>query len=83
MKDLKLNVKAVEVRRVRPKPITDILSGSHDRLNAFISSLANGFPLAFATFYPKEEDVKKEIDDILKEFLKSVEVDGRTVRRKS
>jgi CRISPR-associated protein Csx1 len=81
LKDIRLNIKSVENREVQPKPIMSLLSDAFNRWNAFISSVANGFPLVLATFYPKEMEVKKEVDNRLNIFFKNIEVNGKIVKR--
>ncbi len=84
LKDVKLNIKPVENhQKVRPKPIFSLLNETFNRWNAFISSVANGFPLVFATFYPKDKEVKNEVDDRLNAFFESIDVNGKIVKRKS
>lgn len=82
LRELKLNVKSVEIRKIHPTPITDLLS-NFNQWNAFISSVANGFPLVFGTFYPKEKDVLDEINNKLRKFLESIKVCGRKIKRQS
>jgi len=82
--ELKLNVRVVEDREVRPKPILSLLNDEKfSRWNAFISSVANGFPLVFTTFYPKIVKIESEIKRRLQSFYRNISVDDRFVVRKS
>ena len=84
VRELKLNVRVVEDREVRPKPILSLLNDEKfSRWNAFISSIANGFPLVFATFYPKIAEIEREIERRLQSFYRNISVDDRFVVRKS
>ncbi len=83
LRKVKLNIKPVEKRNVQPKPILSLLSENFNRWNAFISSVANGYPLLFATFYPDQAKIKEEIDNKLNEFLNNIDVNGRVVKRRS
>ncbi|WP_457548463.1 CRISPR-associated CARF protein Csx1 [Archaeoglobus sp.] len=72
-------IRTVEDRVVRPKPIYSRVSD--DNLSAFVSSLANGLPLVFTTFYPELDKLKALIDEELAELLKNIKVSGRHIRR--
>ena len=74
-----LHIRVVEDRAVRPKPIYSKVSDL--RLSAFVSSLANGLPLVFATFYPKLDDLREIIDSELKIFFENIEVKNGSVKR--
>ncbi len=74
-----LRIRTVENRVLRPKPIYSRVSD--DKLSAFISSLANGLPLVFTTFYPEIDKLKTLMDEELSEFLKNIDVGGRHIRR--
>jgi len=69
-----LTIKLVEPLDLRPKPL---YSSIHDRpeWSAFTSSVTNGFPLAFATFYPRRKDVKEYIHGLYSEFLRAIETE--------
>lgn len=84
IRKLRLNVRVVEDREVKPKPILSLLEDENfNRWNAFISSVANGFPLVFATLCPKMVEIEKEIESRLKSFYRDITVDGRSVIRSS
>ncbi|NJE01392.1 CRISPR-associated CARF protein Csx1 [Thermococcus sp. JdF3] len=73
---LVLNIRSVESTELRPKPIYSVISGKPG-WSAFISSVTNGFPLAFAVFYPYIAEVRGYIDGELERFLDSIEVEMR------
>lgn len=84
VKKAKLKLRLVERNEVRPKQNLNVLRDkNYDKWNAFISSIANGFPLVFATFYPKIEEVKIEIENRLKMFRDGISVNGSTVVREN
>ena len=74
-----LHIREVENRIVRPKPTYSKVSDL--RFSAFVSSLANGLPLVFATFYPKLDNLREIIDKELKIFFENVEVKNGSVKR--
>jgi|Deesub1362A_J573_1020465.scaffolds.fasta_scaffold05641_2 CRISPR-associated protein Csx1 len=74
-----LRIRVVEDRLVRPKPIYSEVEDA--KLSAFISSLINGFPLVFTTFYPRLNDLKASIDNELKRFFENIEVKNGSVKR--
>ncbi len=76
-----LRIRVVEDRFVQPKPI---YSKVKDRsLATFISSLTNGFPLVFTTFYPEIDKLKKSfINEELENFLRNIEIKSGNVKRK-
>ena len=71
-----MNIRVIENSPVRPKPVYSLIKGGEQekRWSAFLSAVANGFPLAFATFYPKLSDIEKRIEEQLKDFISSIEV---------
>ncbi|WP_457550773.1 CRISPR-associated CARF protein Csx1 [Archaeoglobus sp.] len=74
-----LHIRTVEDIVLRPKPIYSRVEDN--KLSAFISSLANGLPLVFTTFYPELNELKTLIDEELAEFLKNIEVNGIHISR--
>jgi len=83
IQNIRLNVRVVEDREIRPKPIMSLLEGEeYSKLNAFISSIANAFPLVFTTFYPNMNDIESRINSILNDFYKSIEVKEKHIRRR-
>jgi len=68
-----LKIHKVEDATVKPKPQYFVVSG-HSDWNAFISSIVNGFPLVFATFFPDSLKVKQHADYIYEEFCKTIKV---------
>ncbi|ASJ09257.1 hypothetical protein A3L11_08460 [Thermococcus siculi] len=68
-----LHMRLVESSPVRPKPLYSLIPEKPE-WSAFISSVTNGFPLAFVTFYPKIDEVRNEIKGRYSEFLDSIEV---------
>jgi len=84
IRNAKLNVRVVEDREIRPKPIMSLLEGDeYYKLNAFISSIANAFPLVFTTFYPNINEIERRINNVLDDFYKSIEVERNYIKRKS
>ncbi len=82
-----LNIVPVENKRLEPAPIKGLVDGKEE-WNAFISSLANGFPLVFLTFYPDITGIENFLKKKLKGFLSSIDVsfsgDGKyLIRRKA
>ncbi|MDV3104835.1 CRISPR-associated CARF protein Csx1 [Thermococcus waiotapuensis] len=73
-----LNIHLIESEELGPRPMYSIFRDRNDKKkrewSAFISSVANGFPLVFATFYPKINSVMGIIEASLKEFDDSIEV---------
>jgi len=83
IRNAKLNVRVVEDREIRPKPIMSLLEGDeYSKLNAFISSIANAFPLVFTTFYPNINEIGRRINNILDDFYESIEVKGKYIKRR-
>lgn len=74
-----LHIRKVEDRYIHPKPIYSKVS--NEKLVAFIASLANGFPLVFATFYPKINELESVLDEEFQEFLKNIEVKEKKIKR--
>ncbi|ALV63530.1 CRISPR-associated protein DxTHG [Thermococcus sp. 2319x1] len=70
---LVLNIRSVESTELRPKPLYSVISDMPE-WSAFISSVTNGFPLAFATFYPRMEKVREYVELKLRGFLNGIEV---------
>ncbi|MEO2152698.1 MAG: CRISPR-associated CARF protein Csx1, partial [Thermococcus sp.] len=68
-----LNMKLVEARELRPRPLYSTISDRQE-WSAFISSVTNGFPLAFATFYPSTKDVEAYVKKEYQDFLDAIEV---------
>jgi len=68
-----LNMKLVEARELRPRPLYSTVS-DRPEWSAFISSVTNGFPLAFATFYPSMKDVEAYVEKGYQDFLDAIEV---------
>ena len=70
-----LNIRSIESEELRPKPIYSIFKDDTKRnWSAFISAVTNGFPLAFATFYPRIGEVKNFLDKAFREFEDSIKV---------
>lgn len=69
-----LYIHLVESSSMRPKPIYSTISEKPD-WSAFISSVTNGFPLAFVTFYPNIAKIQEEIEKRYSQFLDSIEVE--------
>lgn len=67
-----LHIKLVEALELRPKPLYSPIPDKPE-WSAFISSVTNGFPLAFATFYPWRKDIEEYIDRHYSEFLGAIE----------
>ena len=81
---VKLRIRVVEDRDIKPKPILSLLEDEKfNRWNAFISSVANGFPLVFATFYPNINEIRREIENKLGSFYDGISVSDRSVMRRS
>lgn len=68
-----LNMKLVEALELRPRPLYSTVS-DRPEWSAFISSVTNGFPLAFATFYPSTKDVGAYVEKGYQDFLDAIEV---------
>ena len=73
-----LNIRSIESEELRPKPMYSIFKDLNDpkkrTWSAFISSVTNGFPLAFATFYPNIKGVKRFLRDSYSDFESSIDV---------
>lgn len=57
-------------------------------LNAFLSSIVNGLPLALYTFYPDSEDLRRRIERVVELWRRAIKVirgegEARIVRRSS
>ena len=82
----KLIVWEVENREVKPEiTLTNIVTKDerYRKASAFLSSIANGFPLALLTFCPTQQDVRNKIEEKLKEFNSKIKVEGTKIERKS
>ena len=83
-----MSMEVIERELFRPRPMYSLLTGGEreELWSAFISSMANGFPLAFATFYPDKEEVVKTLDNTFREWMtKGIDVtsNGKVeIRRK-
>lgn len=78
-----LHIREIGEGKVPPRPIYSIVE--NDQWTAFISSIANGFPLVFARFYPNVGDVKRRLEEEYGQFLESIEVipgEKPTIKRK-
>ncbi|WP_168188394.1 CRISPR-associated CARF protein Csx1 [Thermococcus indicus] len=71
-----LNMKLVEYLELRPRPLYSTIS-SRPKWSAFISSVTNGFPLAFATFYPSQKEVEEYLEREHLDFLNNIVVSFR------
>ncbi|MDK2869860.1 MULTISPECIES: CRISPR-associated CARF protein Csx1 [Pyrococcus] len=71
-----LHIREIGEGVVRPRPQYSPVEGKL-YWNAFISSVANGFPLVFASFYPNIRDVEDYLNKKLEEFLVGIEVGER------
>uniref|UniRef100_A0A7J3TGQ8 TIGR01897 family CRISPR-associated protein n=1 Tax=Geoglobus ahangari TaxID=113653 RepID=A0A7J3TGQ8_9EURY len=78
--ETKIRIRVVEDRVVQPKPIYSRVRDL--RFSAFISSLANGLPLVFTTFYPKLDELRELIDKELRIFFENIEISNGSVKRK-
>jgi len=67
-----LNIHVIEETEVAPSPM--YLKVGELCWDAFLSSLANGFPLAFVAFYPDETCVLDEIRKITENYQKKTKV---------
>ena len=79
LRETVLHIRKVEDRNIHPKPIYSKVN--NEKLTAFIASLANGFPLVFAKFYPKINELESVLDDEFQEFLKNIEVKEKKIKR--
>ncbi len=67
-----LNIRSIESEELRPKPLYSPIPDKPE-WSAFISSVTNGFPLAFATFYPGKKNIEDYINRLYSEFLEAIE----------
>ena len=76
-----LHILSIEGGELRPKPMysifRDINNKEKRKWSAFISSVTNGFPLAFATFYPQIDNVERFLDNAFEGFENSIDVTMR------
>jgi len=75
LKETVLNMWEIGEGKVYPKPILSKVENGD--WTAFISSVANGFPLVFSTFYPNMSEVKEYLEDEYRKFLSSIKVKRR------
>ncbi|WP_099211681.1 CRISPR-associated CARF protein Csx1 [Thermococcus henrietii] len=81
LKNLVLHIRPVETVEIMPKPLYSTVSDKPE-WSAFISSVTNGFPLAFATFYPDVNKVKKYVDNAFSKFLEEIDIEVKNDKAK-
>ncbi|WP_456321296.1 CRISPR-associated CARF protein Csx1 [Palaeococcus sp. (in: euryarchaeotes)] len=70
-----LNMREIGEGKVSPKPILSRVE--NEEWTAFISAVANGFPLVFSAFYPEIKEVGKHLGKKLQEFLEGIKIEKR------
>ncbi|ASJ17204.1 hypothetical protein A3L04_09065 [Thermococcus chitonophagus] len=68
-----LQIHVIEDSEILPSPM--YFKVNNQRWDAFISALANGFPLAFAKFFPSKDQIFGKIRDILESYEDTTKVE--------
>jgi CRISPR-associated protein Csx1 len=72
--DKDLSMRIYEVSRVKSDELR--------KLNAFLSSVVNGLPLALFTFYPDESNLLERLESVVNTWKQNIVCDEKSVRRK-
>ena len=70
-----LNMREIGEGKVSPRPLLSKVE--NEEWTAFISAVANGFPLVFSAFYPNIREVRKHLEEKLQRFLEGVKIEKR------
>ncbi|MGB9759674.1 MAG: CRISPR-associated CARF protein Csx1 [Thermoproteota archaeon] len=62
--------------------VSKVSSEELKELNAFLSSIVNGLPLAVFTFYPSESRLLERLENVVNTWKQNIVCDGKSIRRK-